>query len=299
MVSHCLRAALKKACTIFWNSVAVTERVASDSKISVGPSCFCAIVAKAFSWARQHPTMPQMSTSPFCKDLPREILWILEFHQQADFRPLRLWIASLKRQFDVKQGYVAFNRLICKLRSDISWYGCRKQENTTRSTWTWHYQIEMVYRQFWKERLKPVSHVCFFSRLEIQLCFIVRPAPPPFGTLGLPEKVQKAACCWSELLRVFWEASKVKQAAKKSNQNHIYSMQPGLLNSCCSWLAALPFGVSLSLLVDAVAVVYAGWFILLPECWQTAKYSDISYAETHNNKRVQLHFPTRIAVLNL
>ena len=149
-----------------------------------------------------------------------------------------------------------------------------------------------------KERLKPLSHVWFFSRLEIQLC-IYCPSCPPVWNIRSTRKVQKAACCWSELLRVFWEASKVKQAAKNSNQNHIYSMQPGLLNSCCSWLAALPFGVSTSLLVDVVAVVYAGWFILLPECWQTAKYSDISYAETHNNKRVQLHFPTRIAVLNL
>ena len=40
---------------------------------------------------------------------------------------------------------------------------------------------------------------------------------------------------------------------------------------CCSWLAALHFAILNSLLVDA------GWFILLPECWQTAKYSGVNF----------------------
>ena len=40
---------------------------------------------------------------------------------------------------------------------------------------------------------------------------------------------------------------------------------------CCSWLAALHFAIFKSLVVDV------GWFILLPECWQTAKYSGINF----------------------
>ena len=119
-----------------------------------------------------------------------------------------------------------------------------------------------------KERLKPVSHV-FFQDVRFNFAFLVRPAPPLWN-IRSTRKSSKGCLLLKWAAARFLRSIKSQASSKKSNQNHIYSMQPGLLNSCCSWLAALPFGVSISLRVDVVAVVYAGWFILLPECWQTA-----------------------------
>ena len=59
------------------------------------------------------------------------------------------------------------------------------------------------------------------------------------------------------------------------------------------------FRCFISLLVHIVAVAYAGWFIALPECWQTAKYSDVyvgyNYAETQKGTTISecnLGYPT-------